>query len=93
MRMHMRIFHRVGLGLGWASAFMQCTAHECATWSPQVIYLKSKDSHVPKGTDDKGFSFVAHLPLEQEPLIVQQEVTKRRSKYEVSSLRPDIAAQ
>ena len=51
------------------------TRHECATWSPQVLYLKSKDSHVPNGTDDKGFSFVTHPPLDQEPLIVRQEVT------------------
>ena len=41
-----------------------------------MLYLKSKDSHVPDGTDDKGKSFVAHLPLDQEPLIVRQEVTK-----------------
>jgi len=31
---------------------------------------------VPNGTDDKGKSFVAHLPLDQEPLIVRQEVKK-----------------
>ena len=55
------------------------TRHECATWSPQVLYLKSKDSHVPNGTDDKGFSFVTHPPLDQEPLIVRQEVTKTPS--------------
>ena len=55
------------------------TRHEYATWSPQVLYLKSKDSHVPNGTDDKGFSFATHLPLDKEPLIVRQEVANTSS--------------
>ena len=41
----------------------------------QVLYLKSKDSQVPNGTDGLGFSFVTHPPLDQEPLVVRQEVT------------------
>ena len=41
----------------------------------QVLYLKSKDSQLSNGTDDLGFSFVAHPPLDQEPLVVRQEVT------------------
>ena len=37
----------------------------------QVLYLKSKDSQLSNGTDGLGFSFVAHPPLDQEPLVVR----------------------
>jgi len=60
----------------------------------QVLYLKSKDSQVPNGTDDKGKSFVAHLPLDQEPLIVRQEAASEgfRARNELDLALHSVAS-